>query len=580
MINFLKRKQNIIENKATVIDNYNVYQDIFSIFESLSFDIQQLLWLSQDSMNTFEKLISISKQIGTYSLQNTSNIQEINSDINELWEISSKLHDEIIKMEKDSIKSIDILDKNRQILSNISNSILDLNTHVDNASKSNDQFQQSSKKIYNFVDYIKKISSQTNLLALNASIEAARAGEAGKGFSVVANEIRKLSEETDTAVSQIENIVKEILCEVENSNKAMENCVTEINNVKTISLDAANAISDVQSIVENTKESMSDLKEISSKQRLTSNEMQTSLSIVSAAVDETHNVTEESIKMIDIQENKNKEVLNFCSKLSDMADEIQRYSVKLKKDNEIIFGINPFTSPENIKKMYMPILEKVCNDIGYKARTIVVKNYEELSKGIKNGIIDIGWFSPFAYVTAHKKLGISPIVTPIVNGKATYNGFIITSKNNNIRTIEDLKNKHFGYVDVNSASGYLYARHIFKQNSLNPDSLFDKVSFMGSHDNVIKEVLCGKLDGGATYNEALDSASKKGLDISKVNIIAKTDDIPKDALAARHNLNEELYNKLKAAFLSFKNNGELNSPITGFIEATDERYNIIRELDE
>lgn len=103
---------------------------------------------------------------------------------------------------------------------------------------------------------------------------------------------------------------------------------------------------------------------------------------------------------------------------------------------------------------------------------------------------------------------------------------------------------------------------------------------MGSHDNVIKGVLCAKLDGGATYNEALDSASKKGLDISKVNIIAKTDDIPKDALAARHNLNEELYNKLKAAFLSFKNNGELNSPITGFIEATDERYNIIRELDK
>lgn len=69
----------------------------------------------------------------------------------------------------------------------------------------------SLQKKYNFVDYIKKISSQTNLLALNASIKA----EAGKVFSVVANEIRNLSEETDTAVSQIENIVKEILSEVE-----------------------------------------------------------------------------------------------------------------------------------------------------------------------------------------------------------------------------------------------------------------------------------------------------------------------------------------------------------------------------
>jgi methyl-accepting chemotaxis protein len=67
-----------------------------------------------------------------------------------------------------------------------------------------------SDRISKMVDVIRGIAAQTNLLALNASIEAARAGEAGRAFTVVANEVRKLAQDSRAATEQIDAIVTEI----------------------------------------------------------------------------------------------------------------------------------------------------------------------------------------------------------------------------------------------------------------------------------------------------------------------------------------------------------------------------------
>ena len=559
-------------------DKDKVFKNVHSMIETMGFDVEHLLWISKQSKEAFSHLVEKNKVISDYSTTNLACIETVESGIHEVVSSCEKIDESISTVDVKTNDTLSVLERSKISISNIISLLSEMKTISEDSLKINSKLHDSSKSINKFVEYIHDISSQTNLLALNASIEAARAGEAGRGFAVVANEIRKLADETDKFAREIDDIVKDLLVNITDTNLATENSKNTINELDSISKETIEILSDSYIATGHIKNSILNLTDVSKSNTQITFDIEQALTHLTHTIEETNKETLDSIDMIERHENKTDQLLDYCTALSSVSENLQYQMSHLKGENEVIVGINPFTSPADIKKMYLPILERLLKGINLTPRMIIVKDYDALSEQIKKGTIDMGWFSPFAYVIAKSKANVIPLVTPRVNGKTYYNGYIIANKNSGIKTLEDLKNKKFAYVDKNSASGYLYARHILKANKMNPDRLFSDVSFAGSHDNVITGVLNGTFDAGATYNEALDKAKENGLNLDDLIIVSMTDNIQKDAIAVSPNMNLERSESIKNAFIKFNNFQDITTPVNGFVEANDNDYNLIRSV--
>jgi len=186
--------KNIQESNKFLLDAINNNNNVFNgfiesindIIEGISGDFHNLRKMQGIS----EKLTQNTDTINKAIINQTHSVSEASSSIEEMTANIHKVADITINANNDFKKLLNIIEKGK-------NSLQD-------AIKSINVIQNSSKDFLGFINTISDISERIKLLAINASIEAARAGKSGEGFAVVALEVRKLSEASSNSVQNIE----------------------------------------------------------------------------------------------------------------------------------------------------------------------------------------------------------------------------------------------------------------------------------------------------------------------------------------------------------------------------------------
>lgn len=241
--------------------------------------------------------------------------------------------------------------------------------------------------------------------------------------------------------------------------------------------------------------------------------------------------------------------------------------------DKLVMGFVPSQDSDTIVETVEPLAERLGEILGKEIEPRTMTNYNALVEGMGAQTVHIGFIPAFGYVIANEDYDVEVILKSIRDGEATYKAQYLVHKDSGIESLEDLEGKVWAYGDPTSTSGFLFpASHLMTEFGIESQEeltteFFSDAYQTGGHDNSAIAVYDGDADVATTFDDVRDTLVEDYPDIKdQLVVLGYTDEIPNDTISVIKELDDDLVDEIREAFLSFNDDEEM-------IEVMNEVYN-------
>lgn len=314
----------MVESFRSLVGNISHGADVFAETSGTLSD------RAEATMHAAQEVINAINQVSLGSQKQASSVQEILAAVEKMTAGIRNIEASVSLARQAAGQALEVAHVGHRSVAQTNTQMNYIHQTVEETGRIITELGNKSASIGSIVETIKAISDQTNLLALNAAIEAARAGEHGRGFSVVAEEVRKLAEQSTLSSTQIEQIIRDI-------KQNVDRAITSMEAEKEVVIGGSQVIEEAQKsfsrIVESTQIVNRQIEEVFQfTKHITSSSEHISYKISQVATisEETTAQSEEVAANSTNQMNSMHEINSSTSELTRAAQELQAAARKFK----------------------------------------------------------------------------------------------------------------------------------------------------------------------------------------------------------------------------------------------------------